>query len=142
MLSAEARETLLIVSVLLPMSVSNLRAQVNSRLAASDASDWGEAGVVSSLPSKIGEELLHHTLWKSLWVKLLAPAAALAKSHRSLDVQSEVAEGVEPYKSNPLWQVLAEGMTFKQLFAEKKGGQRHINIGELRAALKVESKPG
>ena len=56
MLSAEARETLLIVSVLLPMSVSNLRAQVNSRLAASDASNWGEAGVVSSLPSKIGEE--------------------------------------------------------------------------------------
>ena len=57
-LSAEARETLLIVSVLLPMSVSNLRAQVNSRLFASDASNWGEAGVVSSLPSKIGEELL------------------------------------------------------------------------------------
>ena len=44
-LSAEARETLLIVSVLLPMSVSNLRAQVNSRLFASDASNWGEAGV-------------------------------------------------------------------------------------------------
>ena len=65
-LSAEARETLLIVSVLLPMSVSNLRAQVNSRLAASDASNWGEAGVVSSLPSKIGEELLCHTLRKSL----------------------------------------------------------------------------
>ena len=31
-------------------------------------------------------------------------------------------------------------MTFKQLFAQKKGGQRHI--GELRAALKVESKLG
>lgn len=51
-------------------------------------------------------------------------------------------EGVEPYKSNPLWQVLAEGMTFKPLFVQKKGGQRHINIGELRAALKVESKLG
>ena len=126
-LSAEARETLLIVSVLLPMSVSNLRAEVNSRLAASDASNWGEAGVVSSLPSKIGEELLRHTLRKSLWVKLLAPAAAWAKSHGSLDVQSEVPKGVELYK---------------RLFVQKKGGQRHINIGELRAPLKVESKLG
>ena len=47
-------------------------------------------------------------------------------------------DGVEGYKSHPLWQLLAECLDYKLQYAKAKTGSRHINIGELRSILHSE----
>ena len=131
---------LLIISTLLPICVTNLRAEVSPRLCASDASNWGEAAVVARLPTGIAHELYRLTLRKSLWVKLLAPSRAWMRSHGVLEPDQEVPEGADRYHSHPLWQLLAECLEYELLYAKKKSGARHINIGELRGALKAEER--
>ena len=57
-----------------------------------------------------------------------------------LEVEEEVPEGEERYHSHPLWQLLAECLEFKELYATRKSGNRHINIGELRGTLRAEER--
>ena len=80
-LNGEAKSTLLLCGMLLPLAVTNLRASTPEKIAASDASGWGEAAVVGSIPKALGKELIRHGLRKSVWAKLLAPADAWMKSH-------------------------------------------------------------
>lgn len=80
-LDGRLKSDLLIMASLLPLAVSNLRADAPSSIFASDASSWGEAGVEAKIPKEIGKEMLRHVLKKSVWVKLLAPAAAWMRSH-------------------------------------------------------------
>lgn len=47
-------------------------------------------------------------------------------------------EEEEAYQSNPLWERLAKSLNFKLTFSKAKRAPRHINIGELRGALKAE----
>ena len=136
-LSGEAKSTLLLCGMLLPLAVTNLRASIPEKIAASDASGWGEAAVVGSIPRSLGKELIRHGLRKSVWAKLLAPADAWMKSHDLLGEEEELP-GEGCYRSNPLFELCAEAPHYKLLFASAKKGQRHINIGELRAALRVE----
>ncbi len=80
-LDGRTKSDLLCICVLLPTCATNLRAKVSSRITATDASNWGEAAVVSSLPYLTAKEIHRHCLRKSLWVKLLAPACkSLVKS--------------------------------------------------------------
>ena len=136
-LSGEAKSTLLLCGMLLPLAVTDLRASTPEKIAASDASGWGEAAVVGSIPRSFGKELIRHGLRKSVWAKLLAPADAWMKSHDLLGEEEELP-GEGCYRSNPLFELCAEAPHYKLLFASAKKGQRHINIGELRAALRVE----
>ena len=136
-LSGEAKSTLLLCGMLLPLAVTDLRASTPEKIAASDASGWGEAAVVGSIPRSLGKELIRHGLRKSVWAKLLAPADAWMKSHDLLGEEEELP-GEGCYRSNPLFELCAEAPHYKLLFASAKKGQRHINIGELRAALRVE----
>ncbi len=48
-LSRKLKSELLLLSILLPLAASNLRAEVGPFVAASDASNWGEAGVVAEI---------------------------------------------------------------------------------------------
>jgi len=137
-LDPTTRESFLIVVSLLLVAVTNIRAKPSPWLAASDASSWGEAGVISPLPAHAYQELLRHCLRKSLWVKLLTPGAAWERIHGRLNPKDEVLSNEEPYKCNPLWTVLATCLEYRLLFSKAKSGQRHINIGELRGALKTE----
>ena len=139
-LDGRTRSDLLCICVLLPLSATNLRARVSPRITATDASNWGEAAVVSSLPYFTAKEIFRHCLRKSLWVKLLAPAKAWLRAHEMLEVDEEVPEGEERYHSHPLWQLLAECLDFKELYATQKSGNRHINIGELRGTLRAEER--
>ena len=65
-LDGKTKSDLLIIAVLLPLAVTNLRAKVGPRITATDASNWGEASVVGKLEQKIADEVYRHTLRKSL----------------------------------------------------------------------------
>eukprot|EP00438_Fugacium_kawagutii_P027072 Skav214863 [mRNA] locus=scaffold16:542655:545267:+ [translate_table: standard] len=56
-----------------------------------------------------------------------------------LDAREELPREEDVFTSSPLWQLLAESLQFKLLFARAKRGNRHINIGELRAFLRSEA---
>ena len=141
-LSGEVRSTLLICSVLMPIAVTNLRASSPKVIVASDASNWGEAAVIATIDQIFGKEMLRHSLRKSIWTKLLAPASAWMRSHDLLAEDDELPEGEQEYFSNPLYELCAEAPSYKLLFAKAKSGNRHINVGELRAALKAERLVG
>ena len=137
-LSGRVKSDLLLIAVLLPLAVSNLRSKPPDRIYASDASSWGEAAVHAEIPLRIGAELARHALRRSIWVRLLAPAAAWERSHGALTEGEEVPETEEPYQSNPLWETLARCLNYQLTFAKVKQAQRHINVGEVRGALKAE----
>ena len=136
-LSGEVKSTLLLCSLVLPLAVTNLRAASPKVIAASDASGWGEAAVLADIPQVFGKEMLRHSLRKSLWTKLLAPADAWLRCHGLLAAEDEIPSE-EIYRSNPLFELCAEAPEYRLLFSAAKKGNRHINIGELGAALKVE----
>ena len=137
-LSGRVKTDLLIVATLLPLAVSNLRSAAPDRIYASDASSWGEAAVYADVPPMVGAELMRHSLRKSIWVKLLAPAAAWERTHGLLEAALEVPNEEDVYQSNPLWESLARCLKYKLSFAKAKQAPRHINIGEVRGALKAE----
>ena len=137
-LNGRTQSDLIMLATLLPMACVNLRATTPSLVAAADASNWGEAGVVAKIPRAIGKELVRHSLRKSVWTKLLSPAAARLRGHGCLDEAEELPDSTEVYQSNDLWALLADGLHYKELFSKAKSGPRHINIGEVRGALKTE----
>ena len=137
-LDGKLKSDLLCLAILLPMAVTNLRASPPAEVAASDASNWGEAGVVAKVNAIVGKELVRHSLRKSVWNRLLSPHKAWLRSHEQLSPEEELPEDEDTYETNPLWSLLATGLSHKPLFAKRKRAARHINIGELRAALKTE----
>ena len=137
-LDGRARSDLLALACLLPLAATNLRAAAPVQVAASDASNWGEAGVSAKIPKTLGRELVRHCLRKSVWTKLLAPGAAVLRAKGLLAEEDELPSKDQRFETNPLWHLLAQMLDYKLLFAKEKTGQRHINIGELRAGLKTE----
>ena len=137
-LNGRAKSDLLILTALLPLAATNLRAQPAQVFGASDASNWGEAGVIAKIPREIGKELTRHSLRKSVWTRLLKPGAAWLRAHDFLPADEELPDAEEQIQTNPLWTLLACALEYKVLFAKEKSGARHINVGELRAALKTE----
>eukprot|EP00435_Cladocopium_sp_Y103_P056283 s1516_g19.t1 len=111
---------MLMLVVLLPLAVTNLRARCPSVVAASDASNWGEAGVAAKIPTRIGQELVRHVLRKSVWSRLLAPAAALLRSHGLLPEDEELPGPEDRYQQNALWSLLAQCLDYKLLFAKQR----------------------
>ena len=137
-LDGRVRSDLFVLASLLPLAATNLRAAAPGHVAASDASNWGEAGVFAKIPKVLGKELLRHCLRKSVWTKLLAPGAAVLRAKGLLSAEEELPDRDQCFETNPLWHLLAQMLEYKLLFAKEKTGQRHINIGELRAGLKTE----
>eukprot|EP00438_Fugacium_kawagutii_P022352 Skav233118 [mRNA] locus=scaffold1342:395006:405928:- [translate_table: standard] len=136
------KSDLLCLVALLPMAVCNLRASPPDVVAASDASGWGEAGVLCDIPRELGKELMRHVLRKSVWNRLLSPHQAWLRTHDLLPPEDELPPGEEGFDLNPLWTLLAECLRYRLLFSKKKSGNRHINVGELRAALRTEKLLG
>ena len=137
-LSAE----LLATSCLLCLSEVNLRAPAAPLLVLSDASNHKEAAVFASIPESISLEFTRHGLQKGLWNRLLAPYPAYlrAKGEPPQDI-SELPEG--EYKSHPLWEHVCSFLPFKIWGAiVRVDRQRHINLGELRDALRAENRVG
>ena len=139
-LDGRAISDLLCMSCLLPLAVTNIKAKVSPRLTATDASSWGEAGVVASIPERIAEEVYRHTLRKSVWVRLLSPARAWQRQKELLPPEEEMPNPEQCFHSHPLWQLLAESPKYRVIFSKAKSGNRHINVGELRAMLRAEDE--
>eukprot|EP00438_Fugacium_kawagutii_P003415 Skav211329 [mRNA] locus=scaffold3120:27024:31484:+ [translate_table: standard] len=138
-LSGRTKGELLICGTLLPLACTNLRAAYRGRISATDASDRAEAGVVADVPPRAVEELSRHTLRKAVWTKLLPPGKAWERSHGMLDASFELPEGEgDKISTNPLWEALATGLKYRNVFLRKVTSRRHINIGELRAFLRME----
>ena len=141
-LSGRCKSDLLMIAVLMPLAATNLRASPPDVVAASDASNWGEAGVFCRISPKVGKELMRHSLRKSVWTRLLSPGRALLRAHGELPEEDELPDGEETFKANPLWTLLAEALEYKLLFARERRGRRHINIGEVRGMLRTEKLLG
>ena len=141
-LSGRALGELLMMVVLLPFACTNLRAQFRNRISATDASDVAEAGVRATIPCAVAQELCRHSLKKSVWSKLLPPGKAWFRARGLLDPLEELPEGEEPIQTNPLWECLARSLQYRRVFATHVKSRRHINIGELRAFLRMESING
>eukprot|EP00438_Fugacium_kawagutii_P001100 Skav235078 [mRNA] locus=scaffold2106:3814:8424:- [translate_table: standard] len=141
-MSGKLKSDLLCLAILLPVAVTNLRAGVPEHVVASDASNWGEAGVVARIPKAVGKEMLRHCIRKSVWTRLLTPHQAWLRGHGMLEEDQELPDPEEAFSMNPLWAVLARGLHYRLLFSKQKSGARHINIGELRGALRAEKLMG
>ena len=139
--STELHDELLTVVALLRVAQTDFRLQPSTRLIASDASSGSEAAVYMSVPSAVTEELQRHSLQRGMWNRLLSPCQAYLKEKGWLDPELELPEG--SYDMHPLWEEL---VSTKQFFIQEKPRRvlqrRHINIGEVRAALRAEFVEG
>ena len=141
-LSGRLKGELLTLACLLPVAVTNLRATIQDRIVATDASNHYEAAVVARAPIGVCRELHRFSLRKPVWTRLLPPGKAWERAHTLLDPCDELPEGVEPYKTNPLWETAAECLDYEVFSCRAVTSPRHINVGEVRALLVAERKLG
>ena len=128
---------LLVGAALLSQADVDLRAVGAPILLTTDASSSAEASAATHVPSRLSLELSRHGLQRGLWAKLLSPAQAYLRERGEL----EEGEGMpdECYVSHPVWEELCTALQFHQLGQTKQvKARRHINIGEVRAAIKGE----
>ena len=128
-LSGRLKGELMVCALLLPMACSNIRAKHRDRITATDASHWGEAAVVCRIPEVASRELCRHSIRKSVWTKLLPPGKAWARGHNQLEPRDELPDNEECYKSNPLWEAVATGLSYGLLYKEAANGPRHKHRG-------------
>ena len=78
---------------------------------------------------------------RGLWSRLLSPAQAFLEERG--DLEEEQALPGECYSSHPLWEEVCCVLPFQQ-FGKiiKVGKRRHINVGEVRAAIRGEEGVG
>ena len=139
--STELHDELLTLVAMLVVAQTDFRLQPSTRLIASDASSGSEAAVYTTVPGRVTEELQRHALQRGMWNRLLSPCQAYMKEKGWLEPELELPEGA--YDMHPLWEELV--MTQQFLLQEKPRRvlqRRHINIGEIRAALRAEQVEG
>ena len=133
-------ELLSCVALLCQVDV-DLRAPAAPVLLSTDASSSAEAGAAAFLPSTLSLELTRHCLQRGLWTRLLSPAQAYLRERGELDEGLGMPD--EVYTSHPLWEELCCGLRFSQFGRTVRvNGRRHINIGEVRAAIRGEELLG
>ena len=144
-LSPELCDELLVAVALIPLAVIDLRLKASPDLVASDASTSSEAAVVCHVGAPATEELHRHSLQKGLWNRLLSPLQAYMREKDLLEARDELPDGTfeELYGMHPAWEEVVASQHFEQLGSTVSSrGRRHINIGEVRAALQAEADEG
>ncbi|CAE6927060.1 unnamed protein product [Symbiodinium sp. CCMP2592] len=132
---------LLVSAVLLCQVDVDLRAPAAPVLLTTDASSTAEAGAAALVPEGFSLEITRHGLQRGLWARLLSPAQAYLNERGELPESQELPETV--YVSHPLWEELCSSLQFQQLGRTVKvKARRHINIGEVRAAIRGEERVG
>ena len=139
-LSGPLKDELFTLATLCTLSVVNLRAKTVGTLRATDASDWGMAAVSAKIPVEIAKEAQRLSLSKSTWVKLLPPRKAWLRAKNRLDASEELPGDDEEFDVHPFWEQLARTLTFAEEWRKPHPRPVHINIGELRAHLREESR--
>lgn len=140
-ISGPLKDELLCCIALTALSHIDFRVEASEFLVASDASSSAEAAVVAEIPSFVTEEMQKHSLAKGLWSRLLRPEQAYRREKSSLPDDEQLPD--ETYSIHPLWQEACETLQFRQLGKTKKvSSRRHINLGEIDAALQAELEVG
>ena len=136
-LSRELRDELLAAVGLAVVTFMNMRLSSSGKVIASDASSAAEAAVAAEIAPSAVLELQRLGLNKGLWNRLLNPYAAYFREKGELAVDAELPE--ETYDMHPVWKELATSLEFRQYGSTtKRSRRRHINIGEVKAALAAE----
>ncbi|CAE7264901.1 unnamed protein product [Symbiodinium sp. CCMP2592] len=132
----------LLVSAMLLCQVDvDLRAPAAPVLLTTDASSTAEASAAVQVPERFSLEMTRHGLQRGLWARLLSPAQADLRERGELSDSQELPEAV--YVSHPLWEEVCSSLQFQQLGRTVKvKARRHINIGEVRAAVRGEERVG
>lgn len=118
----------------------DLRIKPSDIVIASDASTGAEAAVSTKLTKEAVEELQNLGLSKPLWNRLLNPYSAYLYE-KGLSEGEPGCPGEEKYEMNPVWEEIVKTRQFspygKVVHVKKK---KHINLGEIQAALRAEEK--
>ena len=72
-LSEALVDELVLCVCLAPLAVTNIRSSFCEELYMTNASNWGEAVVTAPVGEKLSREMLHHSLNKPAWTRLLTP---------------------------------------------------------------------
>eukprot|EP00435_Cladocopium_sp_Y103_P065292 s216_g27.t1 len=140
LLSGDLQDELLCSLALLPLSCIDMRLSPSPYLVCSDASNRAEAAVRTRVGEQATRELQKYGLQKGLWNKLLCPLDAYLKEKGLAD---ETLPLNEEYTMHPAWQAIAESKRFEKFGkVTKVKSRRHINVGEMRAALAAERNVG
>ena len=133
---------LLCCACLLCLSEVDLRAEGCPRIVCSDASSTAEAAVCCPVPPAVSVEFCRHGLQKGLWNRLLGEVPAYLRERGDYELAaSELPES--RYDHHPMWESVCCFLQFEQLGRVVcTHRRRHINIGELRAALRAEDLIG
>ena len=137
-LSSDMISELACICLLGTLAVVNLRADFANFVCATDSSGSVMAGVRASIPKLFSKELARHTIRKGVWAKLLPPGKALLRMHGLLEPGEETPE--EGYRTNPLWEVVARGLTYHECWRRRIRRQKHINVTELQAFVEEEKR--
>ena len=129
---------LLSVAVIGTLAVCNLRAQFANFVVATDASGEAMAAVRAPIHPKVAQEVSRHCLRKGIWSRLLPPGRALLRLHGLLPAEDEVPD--EGYRTNPLFEVVARCLLYRETWRRRIRRQQHINVSELHAYLLEEKR--
>ena len=139
-LSAGSIDELWLLVILCPLFVTDLRARICTELALVDASNSWEAEVTTEISSPLATEMGRQRLTRAAWSRLLTPFQAVQKIHGSLSPADEVPEGQEPATEHPLWSKVVKSSYFKLQWKKRVRHRPHINVSEMSAALRSESR--
>ena len=141
-LSPGSIDELWLLAILCPLFVTDLRARICTELALVDASNSWEAEVTTEIGPSLATELGRQRLTRAAWSRLLTPFQAVLKIHGSLAPDDEVPEGQEPATEHPLWSGVVKSSHFKLQWRKRIRNNPHINVSEMAAALRSESRRG
>ena len=117
----------------------NLRAKTLSAFHATDASDWGGAGVSAQVPEAIAREAGRHSLSRSTSSRLLPPGKAWMKERAVLAAEDELPDNF-CYDTHPLWELLSRALVFQEEWRSAHVKRTHINLSELASHLREEKR--
>ena len=140
-LSPQLLDELLTAVAILPTVVLDFRIRPADRLVASDSSESAEAAVVADVSRAFTLEAQRHSLQKGLWNRLLGSGQAYLREKCQLPEDEELPQG--NYDMHFLWQEVVETLPFREFGKVKsRKRRRHINLGEVSAALAAEKLHG
>ena len=140
-MSPELKDELLMCIPLVAVAHIDFRLEASPWVVASDASMQAEAACRTWVGQTATKEMQRHTLQKGMWSRLLKPEAAYRRSKHDLPPEEELPEG--EYTMHPLWQETCTSLPFENFGPVKRcTKRRHINVGEMSAALAAEKTMG
>lgn len=141
-MSSQLKDELMMSLALMMVSVIDMRLEPGEWLVATDASSTTEAGVACRVGKQRMQEFQRYALQKGLWNRLVSPTRAYLRERAELGEDEELPEELE-YNMPPLWQEIVETQAFEPFGKpEVKKKREHINLKEISASLKAETRYG